>query len=92
VEFTGEELLEPEAAQRLLSSAAAEAIMRDLPICQIGDALTNRTIEIAGFLPMPCGGTHVSHLSLLGKVELVHVKIKRGRLRVSYRVSEPAGA
>jgi alanyl-tRNA synthetase len=46
-----------------------------------------RIISIGDYMPLPCGGTHVPDLGVLGTVSIT--KIKRGKddLRVSYRMT-----
>ena len=46
-----------------------------------------RNIAFGDYEPFLCGGTHVSDLSGIGSVEITSVRLKRGKLKVSYTVS-----
>jgi alanyl-tRNA synthetase len=86
VEFEGDaSLVAPitDALQGML----AEAIRLSLPVAVVGDPDTNRTIQIGSFPALPCGGTHVTALARLGRVAINGVRVKAGRIRISYDVT-----
>lgn len=43
-----------------------------------------RTVSIEGLHAEPCGGTHVTDLSMLRNVRIRSIKVKSGRMRVGY--------
>lgn len=43
-----------------------------------------RICKIINYPPVPCGGTHVDNLAMLGKVAVTKAKPKNGRVKVSY--------
>lgn len=43
-----------------------------------------RFVQIEGFQPVPCGGTHISNLSQLKEVTVKKVNSKKGNTKVSY--------
>ncbi|MGW7382740.1 metal-dependent hydrolase [Streptomyces sp. NPDC054794] len=73
-----------EAATEALRGAIAEAIERDLPVIAEYDAEGLRIIRLGDLHAAPCGGTHVRGLGDLSEVVLPTLKVKRGRIRVSY--------
>ncbi|MCT7960710.1 hypothetical protein NG791_08505 [Laspinema sp. D1] len=83
VEFTGD-LPDTKQFQEAMIPALAEAIQADLPVRICGDPFKNRSISIGDFPAVPCGGTHPERLGVLEKVEISKIKIKQGKLRVSY--------
>lgn len=85
VEFVGNR---PDAEQvkDFLPTALAEAIAKNLPVRICGNPLNDRSIAIGDYPAVPCGGTHVEWLGILGKVEIAKVKVQQGKLRISYRV------
>jgi alanyl-tRNA synthetase len=85
VEFSGESLPTADEVLKRLSDALSQAIGDGLPVKIIGDPLVSRAIQIGKFPAVPCGGTHLENLGLLGKVELIRMKVKSGKLRVSYQ-------
>ncbi|RDW85684.1 ATP binding ligase [Coleophoma crateriformis] len=46
-----------------------------------------RVVEMEGLGAYPCGGTHVTDCSLVGKIEVKKISRSKGVSRVSYRVS-----
>lgn len=46
-----------------------------------------RVVEMEGLGAYPCGGTHVTDCSLVGKIEVKKISRSKGISRVSYRVS-----
>lgn len=85
VEFAGEMLLHPEEVEPAFSDVLAKAIENDLPVQIAGESFASRVIQIGEFPPLPCGGTHLRRLGLLSKIELTKLKVKDGKLRVSYQ-------
>ena len=61
-----------------------EAIASSLKIRLEGDPFTSRAIGIGEFAPIPCGGTHLQSLAEVQTVQVKDMKIKKGKLRVSY--------
>ncbi|MBM4223089.1 MAG: alanyl-tRNA editing protein, partial [Gammaproteobacteria bacterium] len=45
-----------------------------------------RVVQIGIFSPIPCGGTHVSFLSEIGKIRITKAKNKGNIIRLSYEV------
>lgn len=45
-----------------------------------------RVIQIAGFTPIPCGGTHLKTTTEIGDMILDKIKIKGDKIRISYEV------
>lgn len=85
VEFAGS-LPESEEVWKFLPQALEDAIEADLPVPITGNPEQDRGIAIGNYPSIPCGGTHVESLSVLKKVELTKVKVKKDRLRISYDV------
>ncbi|MFE9451843.1 hypothetical protein [Streptomyces sp. NPDC006739] len=48
------------------------------------DAEGRRMVHLAHLHSAPCGGTHVRSLGDLAEVVLPTLKVKKGRIRVSY--------
>ncbi|GAB3962822.1 alanyl-tRNA synthetase [Actinoallomurus acanthiterrae] len=94
IEFTPAEtaasLADPEdrekAADRLRARVAA-AIAEDLPVTAEHDAEGRRVVHLGDLHAAPCGGTHVRSLADLADVTITAVKMKKGRVRVSYTAS-----
>jgi Ser-tRNA(Ala) deacylase AlaX len=84
VEFAGASLPPPERVRQSLPDAIARAIGEDLPVRVVGDPLTSRAVQIGPHRALPCGGTHLERVGLLGRLTVTGVKVKGGRLRVSY--------
>lgn len=83
VEFEGEVLDEAGFCGEL-QSRLEELIGQDLPFKIVGDPFSNRAIQIGEFEPIGCGGTHVGTTAELSGLTILSVRVKRGRLRVSY--------
>jgi len=86
VEFTGDNLASPDKITDYLNSALCRSIVDNLPINFGGDFQSLRTIQIGLFAAVPCGGTHLQQLGQLEQICLTGVKIKKGKLRISYEV------
>lgn len=91
IEFTDESgdsrLAEPEGRERAtadLRDFVAKAIAADLPVTAETDEAGRRTVSIGDVHWAACGGTHVKSLGDLCEVELPPLKVKKGRIKVSY--------
>ncbi len=67
----------------LLSGFVADAVAEDLAVNAATDGDGRRIVSIGELHAAPCGGTHVRSLGALAEVA-VEVKVKKGRIRVSY--------
>jgi Ser-tRNA(Ala) deacylase AlaX len=85
VEFVGpvDKLLED--LRQHLEHDAHDAIANDLVVTVEGDPFHSRTVRIGTFPAVPCGGTHVTSTAALATLVMTGVRVKSGRLRVSYR-------
>lgn len=86
VEFEGIVFPEPERVQDALPLALGKAIDESLSVHIQGDPYSNRSIAIADFPALPCGGTHPENTGVLRKVEISKVKVQKGRMRISYHL------
>jgi len=91
IEFTAPQLdprlTEPEGREEVtaeLRKAIAAAIVEDLPVTAEEDGQGQRVVCLGALHSAPCGGTHVRSLGDLQDVVLPTLKVKRGRIRVSY--------
>jgi alanyl-tRNA synthetase len=84
VEFTGDNLPTSETIRNFLVAALKQAIQEDLPVVTLGSPTTVRSIKIGMFGAVPCGGTHLKTLGQLHDINLTGIKIKKGKLRISY--------
>ncbi|MGW0915279.1 hypothetical protein ACWD1Z_26535 [Streptomyces sp. NPDC002784] len=73
-----------EAATEALRAEVAKAIADDLPVTWEKDTEGRRVVRLAHLHSAPCGGTHVRSLGDLADVVLPTLKVKKGRIRVSY--------
>ncbi|MFJ9118949.1 metal-dependent hydrolase [Streptomyces sp. NPDC102394] len=73
-----------EEATEALRTEVAKAIADDLPVTWENDADGRRIVHLADLHSAPCGGTHVHSLGDLVDVALPALKVKKGRIRVSY--------
>jgi len=62
----------------------AAAIAEDLPVLTGRLADGRRVVHLDALHAAPCGGTHVRSLGDLADVVLPTLKVKKGRIRVSY--------
>ncbi|MEV0150566.1 MULTISPECIES: hypothetical protein [unclassified Nonomuraea] len=87
---TGTRLADPEdrekAADRLRAFVAA-AVAEDLPVIAGRDDEGRRVVRLGDLHAAPCGGTHVRSLADLERVTIPSVRLKKGRVRVSYTAS-----
>lgn len=84
IEFTGTAPDDKEDAAERIRAYVAKAVAEDLPVTADHDADGLRIVHIAGLHDQPCGGTHVRRLGDLVDVTISGVKVKKGRIRVSY--------
>ena len=91
IEFTDESgdsrLEEPEGREQAtvdLHGFVEKAIAADLPVTAETDEAGRRTVSIGSIHSAACGGTHVKSLGDLADVELPPLKVKKGRIKVSY--------
>ncbi|TCC34938.1 metal-dependent hydrolase [Kribbella sindirgiensis] len=94
IEFTTPQvdprLTEPEGRQEILTElrkTVAAAIAESLPVTAAVDEQGRRAVSLGSLHSAPCGGTHVRRLGDLSDVDLSTLKVKRGRIRVSYSAS-----
>lgn len=73
-----------EEATEALRTEVAKAMAEDLPVTWENDSEGRRIVHLAQLHSAPCGGTHVHSLGDLADVVLPTLKVKRGRIRVSY--------
>ena len=67
-----------------LRAATAAAIADDLPVFARSLADGRRVVHLDDVHAAPCGGTHVRSLGDLAELVLPTLKVKKGRIRVSY--------
>jgi Ser-tRNA(Ala) deacylase AlaX len=67
-----------------LRAAVAKAIQDDLPVSAETEADGRRIVHLGELHAAPCGGTHVRSLNDLADVTIPAIKVKKGRIRVSY--------
>jgi alanyl-tRNA synthetase len=67
-----------------LPKLVIDTIALDFPVAVLGEPEVNRSIQIGAFPAISCGGTHLSRLSPLVRIEITSVKLKDGKIRVSY--------
>jgi Ser-tRNA(Ala) deacylase AlaX len=91
IEFMAKEpdgrLADPEGREEVtagLRAAVAAAVHEDLPVFAEYDAEGRRVVHLGTLHAAPCGGTHVRSLGDLVDIELPTLKVKKGRIRVSY--------
>ncbi|MFD9326220.1 metal-dependent hydrolase [Streptomyces sp. NPDC060065] len=80
-------LTDPEGREELtvaLRAAVAAAVADDLPVFTRCLADGRRVVHLGALHAAPCGGTHVRSLGDLAEVVLPTLKVKKGRIRVSY--------
>ncbi|MFK0283901.1 metal-dependent hydrolase [Streptomyces sp. NPDC090499] len=73
-----------EEATAALRAAVATAIADDLPVLARHEGEGRRVVHLGTLHHAPCGGTHVRSLGDLAEVVLPTLKVKKGRVRVSY--------
>lgn len=69
-----------------LQAALQDATASDMPVIMQGHAYESRSIQIGDFSSIPCGGTHVLSTQEIGAIVVKSVKVKQGRLRISYEL------
>ncbi|WP_329352715.1 metal-dependent hydrolase [Streptomyces sp. NBC_01261] len=73
-----------EEATAALRAAVARAVADDLPVFARYLPDGRRVVHLDTLHSAPCGGTHVRSLGDLADVVLPTLKVKKGRVRVSY--------
>ncbi|MEY9926751.1 alanyl-tRNA synthetase [Catenulispora sp. GP43] len=73
-----------EEATEAVRAAVAGAVARDLAVTWELDDAGRRIVHLDGLHAAPCGGTHVRSLGDLAGITLPTLKVKKGRIRVSY--------
>ncbi|MFE6336847.1 metal-dependent hydrolase [Streptomyces sp. NPDC057798] len=73
-----------EEATAALRDAVATAIAADLPVFARYEGGGRRVVHLDALHAAPCGGTHLRSLGALAEVVLPTLKVKKGRIRVSY--------
>ncbi|MCU0239323.1 MAG: alanine--tRNA ligase-related protein [Pyrinomonadaceae bacterium] len=86
VEFVGDEFPEMEELNQILPQAISRAINNDLAVKVLYDENNDRSVQIGEFSAVGCGGTHIQSLRELSKFEITKIRIKSGKLRISYQV------
>lgn len=76
-----------EEATAALQAAVAAAIADDLPVIARYEGEARRVVHLDALHSAPCGGTHVRSLGDLAEVVLPTLKVKKGRIRVSYNAT-----
>ncbi|MHA6758610.1 alanyl-tRNA editing protein [Streptacidiphilus sp. PAMC 29251] len=80
-------LADPEGREEVtavLRAAVQAAIADDLPVSAQYLADGRRVVHLDALHAAPCGGTHVRSLGDLAEVVLPTLRVKKGRIRVSY--------
>jgi alanyl-tRNA synthetase len=85
VEFVGI-ATNPDDFERALRSMLEEMRTANLPISASLDGDGRRAIAIDIAAAVPCGGTHVAETAAIGRIDIRKIKIKAGRVRVSYDI------
>lgn len=90
IDFAREAPVTPELPS--LTARANAIIAADLPITSaFSDAATGRrSWQVAGFDPVPCGGTHLKRTGEVGPITLKRRNIGKGKERIEIVLSEPA--
>jgi alanyl-tRNA synthetase len=70
-----------------LAEDLCEIVSKDLLVRVIGEPYSDRSIQIGDYPPVPCGGTHVGHVSHLRGIGVEKVRVKSGKVRISYSVT-----
>jgi alanyl-tRNA synthetase len=83
VEFAGDISLAQLQTEEINARLAAD-LTATLAVTIEGDPLQKRSIQIGHYPPIPCGGTHVCHLGEIAKILVTGIKVKGGRIRVSF--------
>ncbi len=77
----------PPDTQITVQEKVNDVIGRDLPVIIHNDA--RRLVAIGTFKPQPCGGTHLRSTGELIDLEVKRVRLKKGALKASYKLSGP---
>jgi Ser-tRNA(Ala) deacylase AlaX len=88
-------LADPEGREKVtavLRTAVASAIADDLPVFARYLDDGRRVVHLDALHSAPCGGTHVRSLGDLADVVLPTLRVKKGRIRVSYTATHRSGS
>jgi Ser-tRNA(Ala) deacylase AlaX len=88
-------LADPEGREEVtavLRTAVAAAIADDLPVFARYLDDGRRVVHLDALHSAPCGGTHVRSLGDLADVVLPTLRVKKGRIRVSYTATHRSGS
>jgi len=91
VDFSPGDARLADAVAKELPGLLTEAIEAQLPVKVVGDPFISRAVVIGNFSPLPCGGTHIEHTGRLPRVDIARVRVKDGKLRVSYALRSQGG-
>jgi Ser-tRNA(Ala) deacylase AlaX len=83
IEFTSPGPIELSGAAERIQAGVDTAIAADLAVTAVAKD-GHRVVRIGDLHQEPCGGTHVRSLADLASVTITGVKVKKGRVRVSY--------
>ncbi|WP_437277841.1 alanyl-tRNA editing protein [Sorangium sp. So ce375] len=89
VELEGSAPPRIEEIQASLKEDLLAAVASDLPVIAAVAPDGARTIQIGSFPPVPCGGTHIERSGQIGRLALGKIRLKGGRIRVSYTTTSP---
>jgi Ser-tRNA(Ala) deacylase AlaX len=83
IEFTAPDPVQLTGAAERIQAGVDAAIAADLAVTAV-ESDGHRVVRIGDLHEEPCGGTHVRSLADLADVTISGVKLKKGRVRVSY--------
>ena len=86
VEFQGDELPTADAVRDYLASELPKSLGSPVPFKRITSEDGIRMIQIGNHPAVPCGGTHVESTVDLKNMSVTAVKVKKGKLRISYDI------
>jgi len=87
VDFEGGDEASDLAMEAWIAVALEGGVNADLDVVRSTNAVGRRTIALGDHPPVPCGGTHVASTLAIGRMAIVSIKRKKGRLRVRYDVT-----
>lgn len=85
VEFEGN-LTHARLSSEDIQNAVDAMITRDIAFQIVGDPFASRALQIGDSKPVGCGGTHVQSSADLKGLVIEKVRVRKRRLRVSYRL------
>lgn len=90
VEFQGDELPTVDAVMDYLARELPKNFGSVVPFKRIATEDGVRMVQIGDYPAVPCGGTHVESTVDLKGLSVTTVKVKKGKLRISYDVMADA--